>query len=325
MSDRLQELAVFVRAAESGSFSRAGRELSLSQPSVSRIIGELEARLGVTLLLRTTRRITLTDAGALFLDRARGILSEIEDAEDAARGRDSLRGTIRLAIPIMYGTRAIIPRLPRFLSSHPELRVEMSVVDARQDLVAEGADLAIRLGDLDDSVFGARKLATLQRMLAASPAYLATRGTPRTPADLAAHDCILGPGNFGRGSWSFTRRGSEISVDVRGRIHTDSGPGVFASVMAGLGIAMVSTVMAGPEIESGALVPILRSYKLAPVDVHAVFPGGPRPSNKVRALVDFLARELHGQGPRQGAEGNTENGAAPPPPKRHAKMETSRR
>ncbi len=302
MADRLQELAVFVRAAESGSFSRAGRELGLSQPSVSRIIGELEARLGVTLLLRTTRRITLTDAGALFLDRAREILSEIEDAEDAARGRDSLRGTIRLAIPVMYGTRAIIPRLPRFLSSHPELRVEMSVVDARQDLVAEGADLAIRLGDLDDSVFGARKLATLRRMIAASPAYLAARGTPRSPADLASHDCIFGPGNFGRASWSFTRNGSEISVDVRGRIHTDSGPGVFASVMAGLGISMVSTVMAGPEIEAGVLVPLLRGYKLPPVEVHAVFPGGRRPSNKVRALVDFLVEELRSQGPLKDAE-----------------------
>src|SRR6201991_391963 len=197
MSDRLQELQVFVRAAESGSFSQAARELKLSQPSVSRIIGELEARLGGKLLLRTTRRVTLTDAGALFLDRAREILAGIEDAEDAARGLDSLRGLIRLAIPVGYGTREIIPRLPKFMAAHPLLRIELSVVDARQDLVAEGADVAIRLGDLDDSVFGARKLATLQLMLVASPAYLAGRGTPKTPADLASHDCVLGPGNFG--------------------------------------------------------------------------------------------------------------------------------
>ena len=292
MGDRLQELAVFVRAAESGSFSRAGRELGLSQPSVSRIIGELEARLGITLLLRTTRRITVTDAGALFLDRAREILAQIEDAEDAARGVDSLRGIIRLALPVVYGTREIIPRLPKFLALHPLLRVEMAVSDARQDLVAEGADLAIRLGDLDDSVFGARKLATLQKMLVASPAYLKARGTPKTPADLAAHDCIFGPGNFGRDSWSFNRNGTETSVDVRGRIHTNSGPGVFASVVAGLGIAMASTVMFDAEIKAGALVPLLQAYKLAPVDVHAVFPGGPRLSTKVRALVDFLVQEL---------------------------------
>ena len=292
MADRIQELAVFVRAAERGSFSRAGRELGLSQPSVSRIIGELEARLSVTLLLRSTRRITLTDAGALFLDRAREILGQIEDAEDAARGLDSLRGLIRLAIPIVYGTREIIPRLPKFLSAHPLLRVELSVVDARQDLVAEGADVAIRVGDLDDSAFGARKLATLPTMLVAAPSYLAARGTPKTPADLASHDCIFGPGNFGRDSWTFTRNDTAYSVDVRGRVHTDSGPGLFASAMAGLGIAMASSVMAGPEVKAGALVQLLRGYRLPAVEVHALFPSGPRPSAKVRALVDYLVKEL---------------------------------
>jgi DNA-binding transcriptional LysR family regulator len=292
MSDRMQELAVFVRAAESGSFSRAARELGLSQPSVSRIIGELEARLGVTLLLRTTRRITVTDAGALFLDRAREILAEIEDAEDAARGLDSLRGIIRLALPVVYGTREIIPRLPRFLAAHPLLRVEMAVSDERQDLVAEGADVAIRLGELGDSGFGARRLKTLERMLVASPVYLKTHGAPKVPADLASHDCIFGPCNFGRDTWSFRRNHTETSVDVRGRIHTNSGPGVFASVMAGLGIAMASTVMVDAEIKAGALVPLLSAYKIEPVDVHAVFPGGPRPSTKVRAFVDFLIGEL---------------------------------
>jgi DNA-binding transcriptional LysR family regulator len=292
MSDRLQELAVFVRAAESGSFSRAARELGLSQPSVSRIIGELEARLGVTLLLRTTRRITVTDAGATFLARSREILAEIEDAEDAARGIDSLRGTIRLAIPVVYGTREVIPRLAKFLALHPLLQVELSVADHRQDLVAEGADIAIRMGDLDDSAFGARRLQTLRTMLVATPSYLAARGVPKTPADLAAHDCISGPGNFGRDNWSFTRNGTETSVSVSGRIHTNSGPGIFAGAMAGLGIAMVSTVMAGPEVKAGTLVALLRNYKLPAVDVHAVFPGGPRPSTKVRALVDFLAQEL---------------------------------
>jgi DNA-binding transcriptional LysR family regulator len=292
MGDRLQELSVFVRTAESGSFSRAGRELGLSQPSISRIIGDLEARLGVTLLLRTTRRLTLTDAGALFLDRAREILSQVEDAEDAARGLDSLRGLIRLAIPVVYGTREIIPRLPKFLAAHPLLRVELLVADARQDLVVEGADVAIRTGDLDDSVFGARRLASLQTMVVAAPAYLAARGTPKKPADLAAHDCIFGPGHFGRGTWSFDRNGTQISVDVRGRIATESGPGLFASVMAGLGIAMTSTVMAGPEVKAGHLIQLMRGYSLPAVDVHAVFPSGPRPSAKVRALVDHLVKEL---------------------------------
>ncbi|QPF91090.1 LysR family transcriptional regulator [Bradyrhizobium commune] len=292
MSDRLQELTVFVRAAESGSFSQAARELGLSQPSVSRIIGELEARLGVRLLLRTTRRITVTDAGALFLTRAREVLADIEDAEDAARGIDSLRGTIRIAMPVMYGARNIIPRLPKFLTTHPLLRVELSVSDERQDLVAEGTDVAIRLGPLGDSGFGARSLGLLPRLVAASPAYLAARGTPKTPADLASHDCIFGPGQSGRTGWSFTRNGTETSVDVLGRIFTDSGPGVFACVLAGLGIAITSPVMAGPEITAGTLVPLLKSYKLSPLEVHAIFPSGRRPSSKVRALVDYLAADM---------------------------------
>jgi DNA-binding transcriptional LysR family regulator len=292
MNDRLQELTVFVRAAESGSFSRAARELRLSQPSVSRIVGELEARLGVTLLLRTTRRITLTDAGALFLDRAREILAQLEDAEDSARGVDSLRGTLRLALPVLYGTREIIPRLAAFLSLHPLLQVEMTVSDGRQDLVAEGADIAIRLGTLDDSAFGARKLATLERFLVAAPSYLKGREVPKTPADLAAHDCIFGPGGFGRDSWMFKKGDTVISVDVRGRIHTDSGPGVFASTMAGLGIAMASSVMCAAEIKSGRLVRLLPDYTLDPVEVHALFPSGPHPSAKVRAFADYLAAEL---------------------------------
>jgi DNA-binding transcriptional LysR family regulator len=298
MSDRLQELTVFVRAAESGSFSRAGRELGLSQPSVSRIVGELEERLGVTLLLRTTRRITVTDAGALFLERAREILANVEDAEDAARGVDSLRGLIRVAIPVIYGTREVIPRLAAFLATHPLLRVELTVSDERQDLVVEGADVAIRLGQLDDSVFGARKLATLERFPVASPAYLEARGIPKTPADLASHDCVFGPGGFGRETWNFKKGDSVISVDVTGRVHTNSGPGVFASVIAGLGIATLSSAAAGPEVKAGQLVRLLPDYALDPVEVHAVFPGGPRPSSKVRAFVDFLSAQIRNDGTR---------------------------
>jgi len=292
MSDRHQELMVFVRAAESGSFSKAARELGLSQPSVSRIVSELETRLGVTLLLRTTRRITVTDAGALFHERARELLAQWEDAEDAARGVDSLRGTIRLALPVVYGTREIIPRLPKFLVAHPLLRVEMTVADAWQDLVAEGADVAIRLGKLGDSGFGARRLAVLERHLVAAPAYLRTRGTPTTPAALVGHDCIFGPGGFGRESWCFTRNGTVTSVDVQGRIQTDSGAGLFASVMAGLGIAIASTSMCAAEVQTGTLQRLLPEYALEPVEVHAVFPGGPRLSAKNRAFVEFLANEL---------------------------------
>ena len=292
MSDRIQQLTVFTRAADAGSFSRAARELGLSQPSVSRIVGELEARLGVKLVLRTTRRLTLTDAGAAFLARARRVLSELEDAEDVARGIDSLRGTIRVALPVLFGTRAVIPRLPEFLARYPDLRVQLMLADERQDLVVEGADVAIRFGPLGDSAFGARRIATTERWVAATPAYLQARGVPRTPGDLAQHDCIFGPGGFGRARWTFTRAGKTVSVPVRGRVRTDSAAGMFACLMAGMGIAIASDVMSAPEIESGTLVRLLPGWAMERADVYAVFPAGPRPSAKVRALVDHIARNL---------------------------------
>jgi len=295
MSDRIQQLTVFTRAADGGSFSRTARELGLSQPSVSRIVSELEARLGVKLILRTTRRLTLTEAGAAFLARARRVLSELEDAEDVARGIDSLRGTIRVAMSVLFGTRAVIPHLPEFLARHPELRVQLMLADERHDLVVEGADVAIRFGPLDDSAFGARKIATTERWVAAAPAYLQAHGVPRTPADLAEHECMIGPGRFGRARWTFTRAGKTESVSVRGRVRTDSAAGMLACLMAGMGIAIASDVMSGPEIESGALVRLLPRWTMEGADVYAVFPAGPRPSAKVRALVDHIARHLEGR------------------------------
>jgi Transcriptional regulator len=293
MNDRLQELTVFVRVGESGSFTRAANDMNLSQPSVSRIIGELEARLGVKLLLRTTRRLTLTTAGEKFLEKARDVLADLDEAEDVARGIDSLRGAIRVALPVVFGMREVIPRLPEFLARYPLLQVELRVSDAYQDLVAEGVDVAIRLGKLADSTFGARRLATLPKFVVAAPAYLKARGIPRSPADLANHDCIFGPKGFGRESWTFKRRNTIISVDVTGRIYTDSGPGLYASAVAGLGIAQVSAAMCGTELRSGTLVALLTDYALEPVDVYAVLPGGPRPSTKVQAFIDYLTTALN--------------------------------
>lgn len=292
MADRWQELTVFIRVAESGSFSRAARELGMSQPSVSRIVSDLEKRLGVRLLLRTTRNLALTDAGTLVLERARQVMADWEDAEDAARGVDSLRGVIRVALPVMYGTRAVIPCLPDFLNRHPELRVEITMTDERQNLVADGVDLAIRVGELDDSSFGARRLASVRKMLAAAPAYLESRGKPETPADLAKHDCILGYGGFGRENWRFSRNRTVTSVDVRARIQINSAPGILASVVAGLGVGMVTNVMAEEELRSGQLIHLLPEYDMGETGVHAVLPAGPRPSAKVRAFMEFLTEAL---------------------------------
>lgn len=291
MSNRWQEMTVFIRVAETGSLSRAARELKLSQPSVSRIVGTLEARLGTTLLLRTTRSVSLTEAGALYLERARGVLAEMEEAEQAARNIDSLHGMIRIAMPVTYGTRAIIPALPSFLAQHPALKVELIMSDARQNLITEGVDLAIRvsLAGLNNSSFGARKLATVERLVVVSPTYAAAHGVPNAPGELSKHDCIVQHGSVGGENWEFRRNKTVTSVDVYPRLWIDSAQGILAATMAGLGISLATRVMVNDELRTGRLIQILQEYYLDPAEVFAIFPAGPRPSAKVRAIVNHLA------------------------------------
>lgn len=298
MSDRLQELSIFARVAESRSFSRAARELGLSQPSVSRIMSELEERLGVKLLLRTTRRVVPTDAGARFLQDVRPLLRGLEEAENAARAADSLSGSLRVAMSVAFGVREVIPILPPFLAAHPRLEVEFVISDDQQDLIAEGVDIAIRVGRLPDSGFGARRLATSPRLVVGAPAYLAARGVPNTLSDLSSHDCVFGPGGSSRTGWTFIRDRAAVPVTVGGRIQTASAEGVIACVKAGLGLAVASVWMCREELASGAVVPVLADYALEPVEAHAVFPGGPHPSSKVRAFVDYLIAMLGKQVPQ---------------------------
>jgi DNA-binding transcriptional LysR family regulator len=294
MSDRWQEMAVFIRVAECGSLSRAARELKLSQPSISRILANLEARLGTTLLLRTTRSTSLTEAGSLYLERAKHLLAEMEEAEQATRGVDSLHGVIRLAMPVLYGVRVVIPALATFLARHPDLRVEMIMSDARQNLVTDGVDVAVRLGvgPLDDSTFGARRLALVERLVVAAPSYLAAHGAPTNLAELTRHRCIVQHGLFGRESWRFTRDQTITSVDVPAKLWINSAPGILAAAVAGLGIALATRVMVQQELRTGELTQLLDGYRLDPAEVYAVFPAGPRPSAKVRAIVDHLAAAI---------------------------------
>jgi DNA-binding transcriptional LysR family regulator len=293
MTDRWLEVEVFTRVAESGSFSRAAQELEISQPSTSRIVTGLETRLGVKLLLRTTRHVALTEAGAAFLKRARQAAADLEDAEDAARGIDSLRGTIRLAVPIVYGTRAVIPALPGFLERYPELRIEITMRDERQNLVAAGVDMAIRMGSLEDSTFGAKQIASVARVLVASPTYLAKKGVPEVPEDLALHDALLHEQSVPeKSTLKLFKAGTEWVVTLRGRVKIDAAPGILAAAMAGLGIANVTTIMSSQALSDGTLIQLLPDYELEPLKAFAVFPSGPKPSAKVRALVTHLIAVL---------------------------------
>jgi DNA-binding transcriptional LysR family regulator len=292
MNDRLTQLALFVRTAETGSFSRTAREFGLAQPSVSRAIAALEARLGTTLLHRTTRRVALTEAGQALAASAREALAAIDEAENAARGADHLSGMLRIALPPAFGVRQIVPRLPGFMALHPGLRVELMMSDRFEDLIAEGADLALRLGNQPDSAFVTRKLASTDRLIVASPGYLKRRGAPLEVAHLARHDCLGGPADTDPEVWTFRREGKAEAISVDIRVRTGSAAGVVACAVAGLGIALASRWMCAEELADGRLEPVLPGSLLEPIQAYVVFPSGRRPSRKARAFSDYLSAAL---------------------------------
>jgi DNA-binding transcriptional LysR family regulator len=290
MNDRLKQLAIFVRTAETGSFSKVAREFGLSQPSVSRTIAALEERLDLKLLTRTTRQLSLTHPGEVLLSRARDVLAAVEEAENAARGADKLSGILRVAMPATFGVRQIVPLLPAFLEQHPALKLDLMMSDRYEDLVAEGADMAIRFGPQRDSSFVARKLATTRRLFVASPAYIARRGAPARLADLARHHLIGGPTDANDQTWTASRDGISETQPVDLRVRARLAAGAVACASVGLGIATVSTWMCASELASGQLVEVLADYRLDPATAIVVFPAGRRPLQKARALSDHLAQ-----------------------------------
>ena len=312
MNDRLQQLALFVRTVEGGSFSKAAREFGLTQPSASRAIAALERRLGVKLLVRTTRQVSATDAGEALLARGRDALLAIDEAESAARGADRLSGVLRVALPPEYGARRIVPLLPAFFARHPLLKIDLMMSDRYENLIAEGADLALRIGDLPDSSFVARKLESARRLFIASPSYLARRGSPVRLADLARHDLISSPLDTGNETWVARRNGRIERQLVSPRIHTRSATGVVVSAVAGLGIATGSSWMCADALASGEAIEILADYTLEPVTAYVVFPAGRRPSQRARAFSDYLEQALTALGERRpsGAAKQTAGGTS---------------
>ncbi|NUU00821.1 LysR family transcriptional regulator [Herbaspirillum robiniae] len=286
MSDRLFSLRVFVRIARSGSFSKAGRELGLSQPSISRIAAELEKEIGAALFTRTTRAVTLTEAGSDYLARIEPILAALEEADHAVRGTGELRGKLRVALTSSLAAREVVPLLPAFMERHPALKVEMMLNDQMQDLVQDGADLALRFGALPDSSATARRLGISQRMLLAAPAYLGRHGTPQTPADLSGHSVIVGP--TGVRTWQFVRNGRNASVRVDSRVQASTNEVAVASAVAGLGIVQTSYWGCRDELERGALVRVLPDWDGGSVELHAVFPAGHAAKPAARSFAEHL-------------------------------------
>jgi DNA-binding transcriptional LysR family regulator len=287
--DRHAAMSAFVRVVESGSFSAAARQLRLGQPAISKTIAALEARLGVRLLLRSTRGLTPTEAGLRYYERAKASLEEADEAELAARGSGrGLGGVLRVSAATTFARLHVVPRLGTFLDAHPELSIDLVLDDRTIDLVEEGIDVALRMGDLPDSAATARRLGSSPRSVVASPAYLARKGRPSSPADLAGHEVVAyTQGRFG--TWTFQKGSAEISVAVSGRVRVSSAEGTRAAVLAGLGITIASEWMFAPELASGAAERLLPDWALPAVDLWALFPTGRLASSKARAFADFVA------------------------------------
>lgn len=291
MSKDLSALKLFIRAARTGSFSRAGRELRLSQSTVSRIIAQLEAELEVGLFTRTTRVVSLTDAGAEYLARIEPIIDALEEANHAIRGATELRGSLRVGLSSSFAVREIIPRLAKFAELHPVLHIELLVNDQRQDLVLEGVDLAIRLGPLPDSSAVAKKITTLNRIVAASPRYLASAGAPKHPGDLSSHRLISGPTGVS-GAWTFKKGGRVTSIKVASMLSVSLNEGAIAAAVAGSGIVSTGMSDAAPELLSGTLVRLLPDWEMERIQVHAIRPRGRNAKPAARVFTEFLVAEL---------------------------------
>jgi DNA-binding transcriptional LysR family regulator len=289
--DRLQAMAAFVRVVETGSFSAAARQLNVGQPAISKTIAQLEDRLQVRLLVRSTHSLSPTDAGVRFYERARLAIQEVDEAELEARGAGaSLSGRLRVSAATTFARLMIMPRLPEFLAQHPSLDMEVILDDRVIDLVTESIDIALRLGTLADSTAVARKIASGRRSVVATPSYLAHAGVPRLPADLAHHHALI-YSQLGD-NWRFRQGDTEASVTVRGRLRVSAAEGIRAAVLADMGIAVTSDWMFAPELASGDVQRVLSDWTLPPIDLWAIFPTGRLASAKARAFAEFVQSVL---------------------------------
>lgn len=289
MNDRFSSMQLFIRVARSGSFSIAARELGVTQPTASRIVAALEKQVGVTLLVRSTRAVTLTEAGTDYLVRCEQILTALDEADHAARGTGELRGTLRVAMSPSFATRILMPQLKHFSDRHPKLRMEFTVGDARHDLIGDSIDVAVRIGTLEDSRVIARKVGTVRRLLTASPAYLKHAGTPATPADLAKHALIVGPAGQSAEGWSFRKAGKTALPRLQGRFSINATETATAAAVAGLGILSTGEKGILSELSSGALVRVLPDWEMGASDINVILPAGRAAKASARAFADFIA------------------------------------
>jgi DNA-binding transcriptional LysR family regulator len=286
-------MEAFVRVVDTGSFSSAARQLRVGQPAVSKTIAQIEERLGVRLLLRSTQGLNLTEAGQHFYEHAKRSIEEAEEAYLAAHNAgNALSGRLRIYGPLTFTRLHVIPHLPIFLAKHPALDVEMVLDDRRIDLIEAGIDVALRMGKLANSALTARKIAQSPRFVLATPAYFESVGEPRTPADLVAHQAVIYDYGTAEAQWRFQKGTAEISVTLKGRVRVSAAEGLREAVLSGVGFAIASEWMFAPELRTGAVRPVLQDWTVPPIELRAVFPTGRRATAKAHAFVSFIEAQL---------------------------------
>ena len=292
--DKLTAIHTFVRVVEAGSFVRAADQLGISTTAASRQVADLEAHLGSRLLQRTTRRLGLTEAGSAYFERAQQILGALEEA-DMVAGREGQQpyGTLRLSAPVSFGIFHLAPLLAAFNERHPDVRLDVSLADRVVDLVDEGFDIAIRIvGQVADTLV-ARRLTTVRNVICASPEYLHKHGTPKTPQELAQHNCLLYTLTARSSEWTFRApRGESVTVKVDGGLRSNNGDLLRAAALGGEGIVLQPSFMVGADLMRGTLVRLLPKYEIPALAAYAVYPTRRHLPAKVRAFVDFLVETI---------------------------------
>jgi DNA-binding transcriptional LysR family regulator len=294
--DRFQALRVFTQVVESGSFSAAADKLGLSTTAASRHLADLETHLQARLLNRTTRRVSLTESGRAFYERAVQLIADLEEAEqEASRAAVVPRGTIRLTTALNFGVRHVAPAIAAFLAAHPGVRFDVSLSDRIVDLVEEGFDLGVRIGAPGSDNIVARSLGATRLVPCASPAYLAAHGAPRVPEELARHNCFTYEYVSPRNVWRFRdAAGAERSVRVGGSLHSNNGDLLAEAAAQGAGIVFEPAFIVGPDVRAGRLVPLLQEFVAPPMPIYAVYPSRKHLSAKVRVFVEFLVERFAG-------------------------------
>lgn len=293
----MEHIRTFTRVVETGSFTAVALEQRRSQPTVSRQISALEAHVGVRLMQRTTRALTLTDEGRTYYEHARGVLEAVDAAAMAARPREGpVTGQLRVAAPLAFARLHLMPRMRRFLAEHPALTTDWLLGDRPVDLVEEGIDVAIRIGHVTDQSLIVRRIGEMRRITVATPDYWARAGRPAHPHDLGRHDCIVYTGLATVDEWRFGGPdGAALAVRVRGRIRVSASEGMRAAVLEGLGVAVAPTWLFTDEVERGVLERVLDDYAPAPSPIQAVTPSRRLVPRRVRVFSDFLAAEFRSE------------------------------